>query len=232
VDFGEPVADPAALGRKSVTTPLLTGLALLLVAAVGVQYLQERESVSPPRTSFADMPMNIGDWSGRNVPVEQIYINQLQMEDWLSASYTRDAQTSPVDLWVAYYANQRKGASAHSPRSCLPGGGWRIDELRTRTIDDVPGLAGSLDVNRMEISYGQQRMLVYYWFKQRERHVTSEYVVKWYLFWDAFTRNRTDGALIRLSVPLAQGEDMAAADATLTQFLRDSYPDIARRVPD
>src|SRR5438034_8174067 len=40
------------------------------------------------------------------------------------------------------------------------------------------------------------RSLVYYWFQQRGRDMTNEYLVKWYLFWDSLTRSRSDGAMV------------------------------------
>lgn len=232
VDSGDPVSDPSLIGSKSVTRPLAIGVGLIIVAAIGSQYLQDRPEISPQRVTFADMPSTLGDWNGRTKRVEQQYLDVLKMKDWYSADYRRADSKRPVELWVAYYDNQRKGASAHSPRSCLPGGGWRIDSLEAYPVSDVPGIGGDLNVNRLLISYGDQRMLVYYWFKQRERHLTSEYVVKWFLFWDAFTRNRTDGALIRYSMPLETGQSVAEADAQMADFLRTSYPDIAPRVPD
>jgi hypothetical protein len=36
------------------------------------------------------------------------------------------ATVSQGYLYAANYQSQRKGQSAHSPQSCLPGGGWEI----------------------------------------------------------------------------------------------------------
>jgi hypothetical protein len=57
-------------------------------------------------------------------------------------------------------------------------------------------------------------------------------LVKWFLLWDSLTRNRTDGALIRLVTPLPRGEDVRQADARLTQFSRSVLPMLAQYVPD
>jgi EpsI family protein len=63
-----------------------------------------------------------------------------------------------------------------------------------------------LRVNRTVIALGESRQLVYYWFQQRGRVLTNEYLVKWYLFWDSLTRNRSDGSLVRLIVSLPEGD--------------------------
>ncbi len=64
-----------------------------------------------------------------------------------------------------------------------------------------------------------QRQLVYYWFQQRGRVITNEYAVKWYLFVDAVTRRRTDGALVRLVAPVPSAAALPAADAELGRFV-------------
>ncbi|MEJ1746588.1 EpsI family protein, partial [Escherichia coli] len=85
-----------------------------------------------------------------------------------------------VELYVAYYDSQRKGASVHSPKACLPGGGWQMDEFGQHTVADAGPDGAPLQVNRALISKGDTRALVYYWFMQRGRYLTSEYLVKWF----------------------------------------------------
>ena len=75
-----------------------------------------------------------------------------------------------------------------------------------------------LRVNRALIQKGNNSQLVYYWFQQRGRVITNEYLVKWYLFWDALTRNRTDGALVRLVTSVDRGGNIEEADRQLGSF--------------
>ena len=111
-----------------------------------------------------------------------------------------------VNLYIAYYNSQRKGEAVHSPRSCLPGGGWQMRDFGQRELPAIVVGGQPLRVNRTLIELGDQRQLVYYWFQQRGRVITNEFAVKWYLFWDAITRHRTDGALVRSSTPLPRGK--------------------------
>ena len=126
---------------------------------------------------------------------------------------------------MAYYNSQRKGASIHSPKSCIPGGGWEIQSLEQVSLDY------SLEANRTVIQKGSDRQLVYYWFEQRGRRLTNEYLVKWYLFVDALKLQRTDGALVRLVVPVPEGKSLEQADSQLRHFLRDFYPLMPAYIP-
>jgi EpsI family protein len=135
-----------------------------------------------------------------------------------------------VNLYIAYYRSQRKGQSAHSPRTCIPGGGWEITALEERKIDSArPG--DPLTVNRAVIQRGTDKQVVYYWFQQRGRILTNEYLVKFYLFWDALTKNRTDGALVRLTAPVSKGENESDADRLLGDFAKEIRPLLVSYIP-
>ena len=164
--------------------------------------------------------------------MEAIYVDPLMLDDYYLADFIR-AGDRPTDLYVAWYASpQRAGRSAHSPRSCLPGGGWQIQSLTQRTLPGVYSGREPLRVNRVFIRLGAQQQLAHYWFQQRGRVITNEYTAKWYLFWDALTRNRTDGALVRLVVALPPGRAPEAADQQLTEFSAAVVPTLSPYIPD
>ena len=114
----------------------------------------------------------------------------------------------------------------------MPGGGWQITSLTQHEIDGLETPAGKLRVNRTVIQMGEHKQLVYYWFQQRGRNITNEYMVKWYIFWDALTRNRTDGALVRLTMPVPANLDLAEADKQLGGFVKLIYPLLGAYVPE
>ena len=91
--------------------------------------------------------------------------------------------------------------------------------------------SSSVKVNRVLITLGDDKQLVYYWFQQRGRSLTNEYLVKWYIFWDSLTRNRTDGALVRLVTPIPDSGDIAEADERMQQFVRKIDPMLAYYSP-
>jgi EpsI family protein len=87
-------------------------------------------------------------------------------------------------------------------------------------------------VNRAVIRKGDQKQIVLYWFKQRDRYLADEYLVKLYLLWDALSRQRTDGALVRLASPVGPGESEAVVDQRLQEFAAEIGQELSRFVPD
>jgi exosortase D (VPLPA-CTERM-specific) len=219
LEMPAPVPKEAQVQYRPIPRTFAASLVVLIGAAVLATALPERGEAHVPRQAFSEFPMAVGPWQGQHDRLEQIYIDTLKFDDYIIADYADD-ETGLVNLYVAYYDSQRKGQSAHSPRSCIPGGGWEIVSLTQRRIDGVEVDGEPLRVNRTEIQYGDQKQLVYYWFQQRGRVIDNEYLVKWYLFWDALTRNRTDGALVRLTSVVRPGEDVDEADRRLSAWPR------------
>ncbi len=193
--------------------------------------IPQRAEIRPARSEFVGFPMQIGDWQGKRDRIDKIYLDVLQLDDYVIADYRGPGGTN-VNFYSAYYASQRTGVSAHSPSSCLPGDGWRIVEMDRHAVEGARVGEAPLQVNRVVIQKGRSRQLVYYWFQQRGRTITNEYLVKWFIFWDSLTRKRSDGALVRIITPLPEGEDIVAADSRLAQFASRAVADLARYVPD
>jgi EpsI family protein len=195
--------------------PLLVAVTLIVLVSVLSVNLEQRQEKYPERESFASFPTAMGDWQGQRTAMQSIYLNALKLTDYLMIDFLSSANER-VNVYSAYYQSQREGATIHSPRSCIPGDGWRIDSLEKTSLPGSGG--GTLEVNRAQIAKGTNKQLVYYWFEQRGRTLTNEYLVKWYLFWDALTLQRTDGALIRITTSLKPGETWQDAEKRL-QFI-------------
>jgi exosortase D (VPLPA-CTERM-specific) len=212
--------------------PLMAVTGILGVTALASLFFTGRTEIPPGRESFASFPLALDGWQGRERALAPEILQALKLDDYIDVDFTDTRTGDLVNFYVAYYASQRKGASAHSPASCIPGGGWEIEDLRTVRIEGAGSEGAGLPVNRVIISKGNARELVYYWFQQRGRILTNEYLVKWYLLLDAITRNRTDGALVRLVTPLQQGADLAKADEMLAGFIRKIEPNLRDYIPD
>lgn len=224
-------AQSAVAAANQISPVYLCCVALLIPFAAVSWMIGERQDIPPARPAFMDFSMDIGTWHGSPLTMEPQYISMLRFDDYLLADYVSGDGPS-VNLYMAYYRSQKKGQSAHSPQSCIPGGGWEITSHHTidLPLGDDPGLV--YPANRILIQKDSQKQLVIYWFKQRERLLASEYLVKVFLFWDALTKGRSDGALIRLAAAVEPGQHEEDVERHLMEFSRLIQPELARYVPD
>jgi exosortase D (VPLPA-CTERM-specific) len=222
---------PPTSHRRFPIPAYLCSVALLIPVALASTLMVEREEVPPPRAMFVDFPMKLDGWLGTSLTLEKQYIDALRFDDYVLADY-RFGDGQSVNLYAAYYRSQRKGQSAHSPQSCLPGGGWEISSFHSMDLPANSGMVRSLHVNRALIQKDSQKQIILYWFKQRDRILSNEYLVKVYLFWDALSRGRTDGALVRIASLVGPGETEDIVDQRLLRFVSTIEPELNRYVPD
>jgi exosortase D (VPLPA-CTERM-specific) len=231
VEFPAPTPRGAAIRVRPMSHAFLAAASVLLAFVVVAVVLPRPAEIIPARASFVEYPMHLDDWNGRRASLEGIYLDQLKLDDYLLADYVSNGGQQ-VNLYISYYNSQRKGDAVHSPRACLPGGGWQLRDFDQREIPNVRINGQRLRVNRTLIELGTQRQLVYYWFQQRGRVVTNELAVKWFLFWDAVTRHRTDGAMIRVITAVPLGSNEVEADRRLAEFVSRVALDLPRYVPN
>jgi exosortase D (VPLPA-CTERM-specific) len=215
---------------EAVPRPFIAAAVLVLAGAVLDVTVPVPQTASPARSSFYDFPTHLGAWEGRRGSLESVYLDALRLDDYVLADF-RGPDGQAVNFYAAYYQVQDSTRAIHSPHDCIPGGGWEITRFEQRTIPAM-GNSTAFKVNRAVVQLGAQRQIVYYWFDERGRRLTNEYVARWYLFWDALTRHRTDGALIRFVAAWPPDANEADVDNRIVRLLGDIQPMLSRYVPD
>jgi len=215
-----PAATPAAVKRVNRPIPIVFLIALVFVGVVALakEFIPNRPQVVPPSPALAQFPLSLGGWEGARDWLAPDVLSDLQLDQYFFGVY-KDGKGAPVSLYIPYYATQRDRRVVHSPASCLPGNGWRIVESRKVVVAGT-----TLSANRMLISNGEDRALVYYWFDQRGRNMTSEWLVKWYLFQDSVVDRRSDGAMVRVMTSLRSGDSVENVDARIQSFIAAANP--------
>lgn len=198
---------------------------VLLCAFVLLQTMSHGEAIVA-REPLRDLPYALGAWIGEEQPLDQRVLKVVGVTDYANRIYSRP-DALPVQLYVGYYASQRSGDTIHSPKNCLPGAGWDPVRSGYATIT-VPG-GEKIVVNQYVIQQDQNRDLVFYWYQGRGRVVASEYKAKFWMVADALSRNRTDGALVRLVTPMSDGERQARA--RLVRFTQAAFPFLNKLIP-
>ncbi len=183
--------------------------------------------ISQPLSRF---PAQLGPWAldaTRSSSAE--IIDMLGVDDYIDYSYT-DREGNRVSLYVGFYESVGGGKGYHSPKNCLPGGGWGIDRARKVKISPLNRSGAPVTVAEMVIREGNEYQVVFYWFQNRGRIIASEYGEKIYLVLDALLKKRRDGAFIRLMAYAVDG-DIEKTEAFLKSFAELSMAELDAYLP-
>lgn len=199
----------------------------ILVLAIIANYLPRSAEPVLNRESLKSFPVRIGDWSvAKEQRMDERSLAFLKVDDYIMRTYS-NGKGETVSLYIGYFKTQREGKTNHSPRQCLPGSGWSIAEAAPVMLS-VPDR--EILVNRYLMEKDSVKELFLFWYQGRGRIVTSEYLAKAYIIWDSVTKNRTDGALVRINSAASNGPDSAIK--TQTDFVRSIYSILPKYIPN
>jgi len=87
-----------------------------------------------------------------------------------------------------------------------------------------------IEVNRYLIQKDRDQQVVLYWYQSQGKAVAGELDAKIEMVRSAITRNRTDGALVRVSAPVTGG--VAETTDGLVRYVQALYPLLAEYLPE
>jgi EpsI family protein len=203
---------------------------VILLAAAGLNHYFSKPDVSLPRKSLAEFPRTLGDWtlvSDQEMGKQSLEI--LKVDDYFMRNY-RNSRGETIGLYIGYFGLQDVRKGIHSPRQCLPGSGWVPVNTTVYQMTLTGHNPETASVNKFLMGKGLERQLYLFWYHGRGRIYASEYWNKIYLIWDGLTRNRTDGALVRVNnAVIGSAED---ALKTQSDFIQLFLPLLKEYIPD
>jgi len=226
----EHVADPFKISLPLILTVLVCVGTLGVTTLIASEY---RSTPNPVRESFAEFPPRIDRWTAQRGQLGPGIVDTLKATDYYIGDFVETSGSPSVNLFVAYYDSLSKGAAIHSPRVCLPGSGWEFAWFEERDFSELAtGVPGTY--NYVLVQKGEQKILMYYWFQQRERRTANEFRMKYNLLVDSLSRSRRDGALVRLStaiVATAGEKGEVEAKARLRALAHAALPKLSSYLP-
>jgi EpsI family protein len=202
---------------------------LLAMGIVGATawWLQLRPQLHADYAPLSTLPMTLGSWSGESVPLDAGVERMLNADFNLQRAYRSPERDQILWLYVGYYGTRGGGRPEHLPSACYPSAGWTIEQSRTVAIDPERDLRG----NEYVVSRRASRRLVHFWYRSSRRTgMLGSLDLSLDHLSGRLRGGRADGALVRLSTPLAPGgEDEARA--RLIAFAKELDPLLAERWP-
>jgi EpsI family protein len=205
-------------------------VALLVAGGALVNLWELTGEARVERGQLREIPAALGDWRQRrpDARFDQATEAVLKADDYLLRDYAL-ADGRVASLYVGYYATQRAGSTYHSPLNCMPGTGWTLSTPTAVRVTPADGSA-PFDANGYVIQNANERHALVYWYQGRGRAVASEYWDKVYTVWDSMRLRRSDGAMVRVVVPInaSEGEAMGLAADLAARVT----PELPRFVPN
>jgi EpsI family protein len=199
--------------------------ALVLMGGIFATHSLKPKEATGLQRPLSEFPSAIGFWHGEDLPFEDEIVGAIGADAYINREYF--GGTSPIELYIGYYKDQRSGDRIHSPKNCLPGAGWEPVVSAQLQIGVAEGRA--VVVNEFLVEQGTDRDVVLYWYQTHGRVVASEYWAKFWLVADGLRYRGTDGAMIRIWTTAADGE--ANARTRAVDFARHVYPQLATFLP-
>lgn len=84
------------------------------------------DSVPLPRGTLASIPLEVGEWRGEDVPLDEEIVTRTDTDDHINRVYLRHGGQEGVAVFVAYGVRMRD-LMPHRPEVCYPGAGWVPD---------------------------------------------------------------------------------------------------------
>ncbi len=203
-------------------------IAVMTVTFIYLSYYKPPDAI-PLRRSFNEFPQDVGLWKQADMhELDDKTKDILKVHDYLYREYENNNEK--VTLYVGYYGAHVKGEEIHSPKVCMPAGGWLKLSEKTRRIN--VDIAGSGRIKLVEAVYEKNRnkMVFLYWYQIYDKHVTNEFLIKPGIIMNTLRYRRPDSAFIRISTIVGSGS-IEQAIVNAEGFLKDVVPVIYTYLP-
>ena len=200
---------------------------IILLAGISGNLLRYTGRIPDRMADFSAIPNSFAGYSGTELQLDAATSEVLKADvstyrDYSSEDHAREA------LFIAYFKSQKYGSQIHSPKHCLPGGGWRIESIQPYKMNFPDGTPR--EINYLVIGNQDYKSIMFYWYETRSGSIRNEYGLKLDLVKNALLFRPTDAAIVRLTVNVPDG-DVKRATELGVDFLQKSYPYVAKSLP-
>jgi len=204
---------------------LLLAVATFLVWSIRTNIASseaDQRAVQKLKRTIGDLPLVLdrGRYHGEAYAMNEQMVRSAGADTFASRIYS-DSEGHRFQLYIG--GNLGNEENFHAPSYCMPAQGWETLEDRP-----VPFLAYPVDradptMRRLRLQYGQQHMLVYYWFQAGAALADHEWWVRIYRSLDLLLgRPLVPALIITVYVPVLDNEQ--ETELAAQEFLRAIGP--------
>lgn len=151
--------------RRPLLFAAITVGFLMLVTGFGYRVIKERlaapvDTITLSDEALARLPMELGDWTGWEVPLTEEIVEATDTDAHVSRRYSRSNGLDSVWFYIAYGVRARD-LMPHRPEVCYTSAGWTLIDHNTTDLALENG--AELPCNIMQFSRGtlnKERVIV------------------------------------------------------------------------
>jgi EpsI family protein len=191
-------------------------------AHLGIHSAQAQAARDRTHLAALDIPRRIAGYTAvEDLTIDNNTRRALETSSIMQRRYASD-QGQPIILSIVHAGKTRR--SLHFPELCLVGSGWEVVHAEAANV------GFSMDAKRLVLARGETRQAVLYWFKTGEKLTGNFFLNSYYWAANQLTFGAPTSSMVRLSTPLAPGQD-AHAFSLLEDFALTFKPTLLERVP-
>jgi EpsI family protein len=202
---------------------------LLLVIVFPVVVVLARPPKVYDRFNLTDIPLQIGDWTGKDLKVSERAYNMLSPDDLLMRQYV-NSKGEVILLYVVVSMENRE--AFHPPELCYDGAGAQIYDKIVKYIrlSDNNDVFSNIQVNIMHLKNKDRDELILHWYLAGKKVVANFYLQQLYLVINQILLRDTPGAMIRVSTPLVKEDTKERGLERMKEFLKELTPHLRRQL--
>jgi len=206
---------------------LLITIIIIIVGGVLGNILRYTEKTPDRQADYSNIPYETATFTGVEQKIEDYASEILQADNTIKRQYHSHSGQG-INFYSAYFKSQKYGAQIHSPKHCLPGGGWKIDKLEPYEMKIKDG--STKMVNLMHVSLENYKAVMFYWFETRSGSVREEFGLKFSLIINSLLFRPTDASIVRVTVDVT-GNDFESATNTGVEFYNEIHHHLTEALP-
>ncbi len=220
----------SASGHKA-TLPggVLVALMLLVCSGAGYRLAAARLApstggISLPPGTLNRLPLEIGDWFGRELKMSAAVIEATDTDDRVSRAYTSGIGLGSISLFVGYGVRLRDLAP-HRPEVCYSGSGWTLDSTDRMSLEMSDGVTVTCQFHRFHRGgLGTQRMTVLNYYIVDGRYCPDVSLLR-----SKAWRFTTDSSYVaQVQVACSSDSDESGCEKAVRAFAAESAPAIQK----
>lgn len=203
----------------------LTVIVLLSVTLAGLIYLGQSKTDATSEIGLQDIPLTMGQWRGRDLNVSEKTYEILETKNVLMREYTNPGGER---VWLAIVHCAGNRSAFHPPEICYIGGGTELLDKGVEKIEIPGNLPYTMRMNKLLMEGRGGKQIAWYWFTAGDRVTPNYSRQQCYILWDELRRNRSGGALVRVSTQVFD-DGLEGANQRGKDFIREIVPVLSEK---